>query len=251
MPLWRRNLPACTGGFDEKKYGPSADWAFWVHRGMQGALFHLSAKPLGLYLRDEESYWRRDVTNQQNDQRIVGEFTAWAKQEKEPERRHRSISREISDVISLLSAGAVYEGLGRLLDVAQQNHRLGGTEVALLNRIAEQFLGYKDFLNLSLCFQNALEAGQLFESALFNVWVDLVHSSDSKSGRAQRTLDLACIDLNECAGDYRGLLLQALLAHKQGNFGYEELLRKHFFDTDPEIFYETLLGFKWNLSCKS
>ena len=55
MPLWRRNMHARTGGFDEKKYGPSADWAFWIHAGMQGALFHLSAKPFGLYLRDEES----------------------------------------------------------------------------------------------------------------------------------------------------------------------------------------------------
>jgi len=222
MPLWRRNLHAQTGGFDEEKYGPSADWAFWIHAGMQGALFNLSAKPFGLYLRDEESYWRRASTNQQNDQRIVEEFTAWAGLGKEPARRHLSISKEISDAISLLSTGAVYEGIGRLLDIARQSNRLGAVEVALLNRTAEQFLGCKDFSSLSLCFRNAVESGQLFDAALCNIWIDLVQSFDSKSARVQRTLELACVDISECAGDFRGLLLQALLAHKPDNLAYEQ-----------------------------
>jgi hypothetical protein len=249
MPLWRRSLHARTDGFDEKKYGPSADWAFWVYAGRQGALFHLSAQPLGLYLQDEESYWHRDSKNQLNDQRIVDEFTAWTKLGKGAERRHRSISREISDAIELLSAGAVYEGLSRLLYIAQQNDRVRATELALLNRTAEQFLGCKDFSGLSLCFRNALEAGQLFDSALFNVWIELVNSHNSKSAKVWRTLDLACIDLNECAGDFRGLLLQACIAHKQGGLAYEQLLRKHLLDTNREMFYETLLGFSWKLSC--
>ncbi len=210
MPLWRRNMHARTGEFDEKKYGPSADWAFWIHAGMQGALFHLSAKPFGLYLHDEESYWRRASTNRQNDQRIVEEFTAWARLGKEPAHRHHSISREISDAISLLSTGAVYEGLGRLLDVARQSNRLGATEVALLNRTAEQFLGCKDFSSLSLCFRSALEAGQLFDTALFNVWTDLIQSFDSKSARVRRTLELACVDLSECVGVLRCTTLDTI-----------------------------------------
>lgn len=114
---------------------------------------------------------------------------------KELARCHHSISREISDAISLLSTGAVYE------------------------------------------------AGQLFDIVLFNVWIDLVQSFDSKSARVRHALELACVDLSKCAGDFRGLLLQALLAYKQGNLAYEQFLRKHLLDTDREMFYETLLGF--------
>ncbi len=242
MPLWRRSMHARTGGFDEKKYGPSADWAFWVHAGFQGAMFHLSAKPLGLYLRDEESYWRRASTNRQNDQRIVEEFTAWASLRKEPARHHRSISREISDAISLLSAGVVYEGLGRLLDVALQNDRLGATEHALLSRVAMHFFGCKDFSSLHSRFRNALELGQLFDVALFNAWSDLVYCFDSESARVLRTLELACVDLSECAGDIRGLLLCALLAHRQGNLAFEQILRQHLHETDSTMFWDTLFG---------
>ncbi len=242
MPLWRRNMHARAGGFDEKNYGPSADWAFWVHAGFHGAKFHLSAKPLGLYLRDEESYWRRAATNHQNDQRIVEEFAAWASLGIEPVRRHRSISRELSDAISLLSKGAVYEGLGRFLDVALQSARLGETEHALLHRVAMQFLGCNDLLRLLSRFQNTLESGELFDRALFNAWTDLVCSLDSPSARVRHTLEFACVDLIECTGDFRGLLLRAFWAHKQGNLAFEQILRQHLHETDSNMFWNTFFG---------
>lgn len=249
MPLWRRSLHTFTERFNEKKYGPSADWAFWVHAGMKGALFHLSAKPLGLYLRDEESYWRRASTNHQNDERIVEEFTVWKSLDKKNPLysvpTSRPISIKISDAIELLSGGAVHEGLGRLLNVAEQSDQLGATELELLNRTTEQFFGDKDYTSLQLRFQNSLKAGQLFENALFNVWIYLGSSHNPKSTKVLRTMDLGCVDLNECTGDSRGVLLRALLAHKQGNIGYERLLRKHLLDTDHEMFYETLLAFSW------
>jgi hypothetical protein len=256
MPLWRRSLHAHTEKFDEKNYGPSADWAFWVRAGMQGALFHLSAQPLGLYLRDEDSYWRKDSSNYQNDKRIVKAYTAWTNLDKRTTNRQlpfaesRSVSIEISDAIDLLRAGAVYEGLGRLLHVAQQNDRMGETELALLSRAAEQFLGCKDFPGLLSRFRNVLEPWELFDNTLFNVWVDLVQSLDLKSGRVRRTLELACIDLSECSGDFRGLLLCALLAHKLGNHTFEQLLLQHLLETDHVMFWKTLsdLSLKWTFN---
>src|SRR5690606_15870882 len=103
MPLWRRSLHARLGWFDEKRYGPSADWAFWVRAGMQGSSFYLSAELLGLYLRDEESYWHRDPANREADRRIVAEYTAWldagnAQQAARPS-LHRTLSREIGDAL--------------------------------------------------------------------------------------------------------------------------------------------------------
>ncbi len=250
MPLWRKSLHSYSEKFDEKNYGPSADWAFWVHAGMQGALFQLSAQPLGLYLHDEDSYWRRDSSHRQNDQRIVEEYTEWKSQKKavynhRPIVPGRSVSIEISDTIDLFRAGAVYEGLGRLLNVAQQSDRMGKTELALLSRAAEQFLGCKDFSGLLSRFRTAQVPGQLFDSTLFNIWVGLVQSLDLPSERVRRTLELACIDLNEYAGDFRGLLLRAFLAHKQGNLEFEHTLLGYLSDTDQEMFWKTMLDFRW------
>lgn len=245
MPVWRRSLHAQVGEFDEKKYGPSADWAIWVHAGFKGVRFHLSAKPLGLYLYDEKSYWRRASSNRQNDRRIVEEYTAWDNLAKEPGRLHHSISREISDMVSLFRTGSIYEGLGRLLDVAQQSHRLGVMEHTLLSRVAMQFLGCEDFSSLLSPFRNILELGQLFDNALVNVWANLVHSFGSKSSRVRLTLELACVDLSECIGDFRGLLLRAMLAHRQGDLVFEQILLQHLLDEDRDMLWNTLAGLSW------
>lgn len=251
MPLWRRSLHAHTDNFDEKNYGPSADWAFWVHAGMQDALFHLSAQPLGLYLWDEDSYWRRDSSHRQNDKRIVKEYLAWTNTEGKTAYRRlpfagsRSMSIEISEAIDLFRAGAVYEGLGRLLQVAQQSDRMGATELALLSRATKQFLGCRDFPGLLTRFRHGLEPGHLFNSTLFSVWIELVKSLDSHSERVRRTLELVCVDFNECSGDFRGLLLRALMAHQQENFAFEDTLLRYLFDTDRDMFWKTMLDIRW------
>ena len=246
MPLWRRSLHAWTDKFDEKNYGPSADWAFWVHSGMRGASFHLSAQPLGLYLQDESSYWRRDVSHHQNDQRIVEEYTAWKSQRKGERDISlilpcRSTSIEISDIIDLFRAGVVYEGLGKMLTVAQQNNRIGKTEIELLGKVADQFLGCRDLSGLMSRFRYKQAPGQFSEHAFFDVWRYLFKSLDTPSERVRRTLELACIDLNECSGDYRGLLLWALLARKQGNLDFEDTLLNFLSGIDRDTFWKTML----------
>mgnify|MGYP006425290089 CR=1 FL=1 len=60
MPVWRRWLHARYGYFDERANGPSADWAFWLRIGAYGHRFGLVSVPLGLYLRNPDSYWHRE-----------------------------------------------------------------------------------------------------------------------------------------------------------------------------------------------
>ena len=59
MPVWRKSLHTRFGFFDERKYGPLADWEFWVRCAAGGTRFRLLRTVLGLYLENPESHNRR------------------------------------------------------------------------------------------------------------------------------------------------------------------------------------------------
>jgi len=246
MPMWRRSLHSRVGSFDEKRYGATADKAFWLRAGSQGSIFHLSAQPLGLYLWDIESYFHQDSSNRQADQRIVAEYSAMLGSATKPRCRrcqvplNRPLSHEIGDAIDLLKAGAVLEGMGRLLNLALLDHRLGAAGYALLHRVVDRFFGCKDFPNLLSRYRDAQGPGFLANIALFNVWVDLVHTLGAETSKSRRTLELACIDLSECFGEFRGLLLIALLSRKRGNLGFEQAILRQLHETDSAMFWRII-----------
>lgn len=243
MPLWRRSLHARVGDFDEERYGPSADWAFWVRAGMQGSRFYLSAEPLGLYLRDDASYWHRDPARHQADDRIVAEYLAWRDRPAGHDVRHESPpllqphSHEIAAVIALLDSGAAYEGLGRLLDLARHAHQPGTTESELLSRVASRYFGCTDFSGLASRYRDSHGPGRMADLALFNACVDLVHGLDTNTDRVLRTLELICSDLGENFGDSRGQLLFALLSHRRGNAGVEQCVLREAHQADRAQFW--------------
>jgi len=73
MPLWRRLLHLFFGFFNEKEYGPSADWEFWLRCGAAGSRFVRTPVALGLYLKHGASYWHRDG-NQDFERRILRRY---------------------------------------------------------------------------------------------------------------------------------------------------------------------------------
>lgn len=56
MPIWRKQLHQRFGYFDEDRFGPSADWEFWLRCATGGARFFLIDQPMCLYLSNEHSY---------------------------------------------------------------------------------------------------------------------------------------------------------------------------------------------------
>lgn len=60
MPLWRRSLHELHGYFDEKRFGPSADWEFWLRCGAAGVRFGHLNEVLGIYYKNQNTYWRRN-----------------------------------------------------------------------------------------------------------------------------------------------------------------------------------------------
>jgi hypothetical protein len=249
MPLWRRLLHARLGEFDEKRYGPSADWEFWLRAGRSGALFHFSSSPLGLYLRDEASYWRKDPTNRRFDARIATEFADVAVAGGLPAAQalRRPLSHDVSRALLLLREGACLEGIARLLMAAARGPGESCSEAAtcLLEEVALRFLGCENLQSTVHCLAQTDGAGLHLDRVVLSALVDIVHQFDPASlgphaARARRTLELACVDLCECGGEPGGLILLALLARRHGDLAAEKALLQQAHDADPGRFWSAL-----------
>jgi glycosyltransferase involved in cell wall biosynthesis len=75
MPVWRKSLHISNGEFDEARFGPSSDWEFWLRGGKHGFGFCLLGEPLGVYLKTDDSYWRRTDTTNAFDRAIVETYS--------------------------------------------------------------------------------------------------------------------------------------------------------------------------------
>lgn len=61
MPIWRRSIHDRIGFFDERQYGTSCDWEFWLRSASAGMHMRLLDLPLGFYLLDQTSHNRRNL----------------------------------------------------------------------------------------------------------------------------------------------------------------------------------------------
>lgn len=244
MPLWRRSLHGWVGDFDESRYGPSADWAFWLKAATRGAKFHLSAEPKGLYLRDQNSYWRRNAvpgTVSAHDKGIVDEF-GWLARREQPnsDLLIRPFSLELSVAIRKLRGGAVLEGLAYLLEsMCLQPVGVLDSAAGVLNWISEHFIGCRNWAALRSDYARLLGVDR--ELALCNALVNLIHEFDPKvwpeAETIARSLEWAALDWLEWMRDAKGMILLALLAGKKGDDAREQLLLKRAYRQDGSQFW--------------
>lgn len=89
MALWRKSIHDKYGYFDEKTYGPIADWAFWLQCAERGMRFKLLDKVLGLYFENPVSYNRR-VPTEEIKQKLIA--TYWERFNEQ--QMHAVLSRE-------------------------------------------------------------------------------------------------------------------------------------------------------------
>jgi len=58
--MWRRSLHEDIGYFDEKSFGTSSDWEFWLRAAGANKKLDLLDLPLGFYLIDSKSHNRKN-----------------------------------------------------------------------------------------------------------------------------------------------------------------------------------------------
>ncbi len=151
MPVWRRSLHLHAGYFREQRYGPSADWAFWSAAGALGFRFAFLASPMGLYLRHDDSYWRRN-SDQDFDQRIVAEYADMALHGINQKREDFTLRQRIDESLSAYLEGDSLGILSSLLDCALRLQHLDlvdsniSASRELIDLMAKQWLGMSQFV---------------------------------------------------------------------------------------------------------
>lgn len=242
MPVWRRSLHARFGYFDEGRYGPSADWAFWLACAAGGANFGFVDKALGVYLRDPRSYWRRNPRAMSAD-RLIAQQYAWMAEAKALDcsfawRPAYPLSRQLEQAFFLLEIGAVLEGLSLLMQVVSNPESNAAGAEALVMHWCQRYLDSAD-LRLGLPMYKALQAPG--DAAVINQLVvqlaNLLHCYHQKgqkiTPRAGRLLVWAGFDLLEWGQKTSAQLLLALLNGIQEKKQAEsELLHKAFAEDD-------------------
>lgn len=140
MPVWRGRLHRFHGYFEEKLFGPSSDWEFWIRCGIQGSHFYLLNEDHGLYYRAPQSYWRRDPNAKNYDVLIANEHY------EEATPRTKSLSRSVKAfnygrLLKAFSEADYYSGLSQLFELIRTDKTvLTSTDKKLLSKVCEFYL---------------------------------------------------------------------------------------------------------------
>lgn len=234
MPVWRRRLHADYGEFDEKSFGPSADWEFWLRAGVQGEAFYFFPEPLGLYLQHPDSYWHRQEESKQRhyDRRILQRYSGLLQREDTIE--YQPLALDIVLARRFLKAQDYGSGICWLLRSVKRGWHEGQSTRELLAVLCRQFLDCGSQEWASSLFKWSGKS-----DGLLAVLLDLVHGVDgSIKGQLYRTLGFACIDWYEMTGERQWLLLRALLARLSGQSSLEIILLKGLYEESPRWFWE-------------
>ena len=140
MPVWRGKLHRFHGYFEEKRFGPSSDWEFWIRCGIQGSQFYLLNEDHGLYYRAPQSYWRRDPNAKNYDVIIANEHY------EEATPRTKSLSRSVKAfnydrLLKAFSEADYYSGMSQLFELIRaETTELTATDKKLLSTVCEIYL---------------------------------------------------------------------------------------------------------------
>lgn len=241
MPLWRRSLHGWAGEFNQRRYGASADWAFWLKAAAGRSRFVVSAEPRGLYLQDEGTFWRREKASgavDRNEAHVLADF-GWLSDQGQQvtEKNTETLTAVTLRAMDRLRMGAVLDALADLLTAWSERST---AELAMaqpsVTKMGQVFFGVAALPQL-LEARAGLAAHDR-EVGLWALLVDVVHDCVATSGeQAWRWLEWACVDWCDSRGGVQGWLLLAWLAKRQGQADRETHLLRGQHEAAPAVFW--------------
>lgn len=216
MPLWRRTLHGRYGWFDEARWGPSADWEFWLRVARGGEGFRLLGESLGLYLRDPQSYWRRSGGGQEGDARILAVHRIGG--------MSQPLARRLDTVLELLRGASCADAFAMLHGEAAPAAAPGTSAGQLCRYIDAHFLGVGDAAEDSntdpVCLWHPDSDPDAGEQLLLRA-VTLAHRvrpvKDGDARQVRAFWNGLTADMLETGGDRRWRLVHALVLRRLGD----------------------------------
>lgn len=185
MPLWRRRLHVLFGYFNEALYGPSADSEFWIRAGVGEAGYLLDGTPRGLYLKDDQSYWSRNIKTNNYAERVKHSYTGKA----EP----APLSMYLDEIRRLYYGAAYLELCGRLISL----QKTFGPSSALIDRLCKYYFGSVKELLCSLSLQGTPSQKMTDLHAALHTAADTVEKDEKP---AYRIIQGALFDIESMCG---------------------------------------------------
>lgn len=234
MPVWRRTLHGKHGWFDERLYGPSADWEFWLRCGRGGERFSFLGQPLGLYRRSPDSYWHRDPRTNHYDRRIVSHYLPKVEVQGCSNGDHSWLLTDIKfrELEENWSSRAAYEAICCLICISFQvsTHISQGNVRSRIDDFVRHKLRIHNFCDLNIARQVNYRGVELKTEHALWATVELIHAipadtqSDNDQGPEWQLLACACTDLEQCLAEPTPSLARALILRRQGQLDCEKAL---------------------------
>jgi len=252
MPVWRRELHAFHGGFREREFGPSADWEFWLRVASRGTRFGLVAEPLGLYLKDDESYWQCGSADGTFNDRILDRYGplldtggSIAASSEGP------LARLFDDIREHVRCAAWFELVAALVRGAREvsDAEPDATATELIRRLGRHYLGEVDLPAWAADDPRGLLGRADNPTGIGDVLLDVLHAhapSDEIGGSVGSAALQACpgrvlwgalVDLHELTEDPRALLACSLLRRWQGRLDVARCLLEQVYREQGQAFW--------------
>lgn len=237
MPVWRRELHAKHGFFDEARFGPSADWEFWLRAGSGGARFYFADEPLGAFLRTPDSYWQQGSGGFDYDARIAAFYrglwdgTGGVLPQPWP---------ALEELRTLRDRGAYLELTGRFAALADEARAAnGGERPAAVDALAQRLFGLAD----AVAFDRLRGIRSLdhpgFYAALRALALDVCDGGATGSATLSWLSALVREGLN-ISGDWDWHLVRARVLGFSGDCDGEHELLRALHAADRDRFWRTV-----------
>ena len=241
MPIWRTSLIAVNGKFQENKFGPSADWEYWLRAGQRGVVFALKGEALGLHHRAPMSYWRRNENAQSYDDRI---FELYIDGEGGLRPQGRDLNRlQIARMFEARELGQHFESIVcyfRLVRNFKFGTASGEKLWQLLRYVGVKYFGVSDPRVYLGNYTRDTPKPSDEISASLDFLLNIVHAWEKIERPYVETVRDIAMDFFRKTLDLRGLLILALLKRIVGDTHAETNFLRRAHDRDTGEFYAQL-----------
>lgn len=230
MPVWRAGLHAFNGTFDENKFGPSADWEFWLRCGRNGSKFMMQGQALGIYYRAPMSYWRRNTDAPNYDEIIAGEYA-----DKEGKFLYSSPKAGASTLIDEIMNSLRRSNLVRLVECyrllilgVQEEIYKGKALLAFIDLLATKVFCFKSgsgILDIQID-DSGNNSCQEKEISLQNFIVNIIHHEDFLTHRLKSNGNKLIEIINTLSVQTSSILPVIIAAHIQRQLSNSSVERK-------------------------
>lgn len=243
MPIWRSSLMAANGEFEERRFGPSSDWEYWLRAARRGARFIQSGQALGLYYIAPESYWRRNPDAAAFERAIHREYFEAETRSASPQ--DELVSLRVSKIVSNQEQGQHLEALVQTLRLVAdlQMGRLfkGKKALALIAMIASRYgINAPTDLVFGHDWKKLSPSDEL--EASIAIIIGVMHAAKTVPSCVRDTWSDVGRDYYVRTGDLRGILMVAFLSRKLGQRELEVRLLRWARCLDPMKFFQALSG---------